>query len=202
MLAGGPPPMLQPVQLTPHRRAAKRHAVDIECTVLSEVYGEPIPFRIRDLSADGLFAVSDLPLEPGDAVVVELIPPHLGERWCVLGQVCRTELRRDDGLDAGMGVVFDHGDSMLRGILAGSLHRLPPPLPRSTPDTKQELVWVDCLLTWEEDLGDQINIWEVSDLIASADIDEDLDVAFESLQPMAHPLHSARDPRWHTPLCA
>ena len=184
--------MLQAVQVQPHRRFARRHAVDVECTVLSEVYGEPIAFRIRDLSADGLFAVSDLLLDPGDEVVVEITLPKLGEPLCILGTVRRTETEPPDGYRPGMGVAFDHGDSMLRSILAGSLQHLPPPIPRSTPVEEEEMIWVECLLTWEEDLDDQINIWEVSDLIAA--IDEEIEEALEGSVAASELLHSPA--RW------
>ena len=186
--------MLQSIEFQPHRRAARRHAVDIECTVLSEVYGEPIPFRIRDLSADGLFAVSELLLDPGDEVVIELTPPHLGEPLCILGRVNRTETQPRAGHDPGMGIAFDHGDSLLRAILAGSLKCLPPPLPRARPIVQEELVWVDCLLTWEEDLGDRFNVWEVSELLCG--IDAELDDAFEALAPCSSLMHSSRRVPW------
>ncbi|MAQ16983.1 MAG: hypothetical protein CMN30_19595 [Sandaracinus sp.] len=186
--------MLQSVQVQPHRRAARRHAVDLECTVLSEVYGEPIPFRIRDISADGLFAVSDILLEPGDEVVIELPPPRLGEPLCILGRVNRTEAAPAPGFDPGMGISFDHGDSLLRSILAGSLKALPPPLPRVRPQVQEEQVWVECLLTWEEDLGDQVNVWEVSELLCG--IDDELEDAFEALAPCASFMHAPRRIPW------
>jgi len=105
--------MLQPVQVQPHRRAASRHAVDFECTVLSEVYGEPIPFRVKDMSADGLFALSDLLLDPGDEVLIELTPPRVGEPLCILGHVSRTEVEPAEGFEPGMGIAFDHTASPL-----------------------------------------------------------------------------------------
>lgn len=186
--------MLQPVQVQPHRRAASRHAVDLECTVLSEVYGEPIPFRIRDISADGVFALSDLLLDPGDEVLIELTPPRLGEPLCILGHVSRTEIEPAEGFEPGMGIAFDHNDSLLRSILSGSLRSLPPPLPRGRARVQEELVWIDCLLTWEEDLGDRVNVWEVSELIAG--VDDELEDAFEAIEASSSFLHAPRKLPW------
>lgn len=186
--------MLQPVQVQPHRRAASRHAIDLECTVLSEVYGEPIPFRIRDISADGVFALSDLLLDPGDEVLIELTPPRLGESLCILGHVSRTEIEPAAGFEPGMGIAFDHNDSLLRSILAGSLKRLPPPLPRGKAKVQEELIWIECLLTWEEDLGDQVNVWEVSELIAG--VDDELEDALEAMSASSSFMHAPRKLPW------
>lgn len=85
-----------------------------------------------------------------------------------------------------MGVELLGTPDRVQDVLRDSLVGLPPPLPRQSrnPDAS-ELIWVDMLLTWEEELCDQTNVWEVSErlLLDSLEVDPvDYAVALGTLQ--------------------
>ncbi|MEM7608886.1 MAG: PilZ domain-containing protein [Myxococcota bacterium] len=153
--------MLEAVDLIPARRRAPRHACTIEVPMICDLWDEPVALETRDISRDGFFFKTQLPLEPGTEVVLEI---HAGgEHHFVLGSVRRSDL---SGRSAGMGIeLLDAEPSLLESLDSLVVHR-PPALPRSAPPIVQEFLWVDALLTYEEDLGDRVNIFEVSELIA------------------------------------
>ncbi len=180
--------MLERVDVFAQRRKDLRRAVNLAAEVVSDLWDEPIPHRIRDLSPGGLFIDTPYPLDVGAELVLELCPPGEPEPVYLFGRVRRVELRRrrDERPGAGMGVELlgtpDHVIESIRDSLVG----LPPPLPRkSRTPTNTEMIWVDMLLTWEEELSDQTNVWEVSErlLLDSLEVDPvDYAVALGTLQ--------------------
>jgi hypothetical protein len=124
--------------VTPHvscRRSSLRRAVSFECDVRSGLWDGPAPHRVRDLSPEGLWLDSDLPLSAGDALVLVFRPP----RWpahlqpvSALAQVARVGLnrRRHDADPSGMGLRFVDLRPGDRHMLTHLLRGLPPPLPR------------------------------------------------------------------------
>lgn len=180
--------MLERVDVFAQRRKDLRRAVNLAAEVVSDLWDEPIPHRIRDLSPGGLFIDTPYPLDVGAELVLELCPPGEAEPVYLFGRVRRVELRRrrDEQPGAGMGVELlgtpDHVIESIRDSLVG----LPPPLPRkSRTPTNTEMIWVDMLLTWEEELSDQTNVWEVSErlLLDSLEVDPvDYAVALGTLQ--------------------
>lgn len=178
--------MLQSVEILPGARRALRRAVHVECDVVSRWWDEPVPHLATDLSPQGIWLESALPLELGDEVVLAFRPPRWpkGCEVMVFGAVRRVDLRRraSDPRRAGMGIEFLDLAVGDEGELTASLRGLPPPLPRRRrARSRREQIWVDMLLTWEEDLGDRVNTFEVSERIGMV---ADCDFEPESLSEL------------------
>lgn len=90
-------------------RKAVRRLVELECGVFSDVWGEAIPHRVTDVSEDGLWIETDLPLEVGSEVTLSFFPPDWEEPLYVAGEVQRVELQRSSGRASsiGMGIAFE-----------------------------------------------------------------------------------------------
>ena len=175
--------MLQLAEVLPGSRRALRRAVHLDCDVVSPWWDEPVPHRATDLSPYGIWVESQFPLSLGDVAVLTFRPPRWRERAevIVFGAVRRVELRRraSDPRASGMGIEFLDLDDEEAEQLTRTLVGLPPPLPRPRGTrrarARREQVWVDALLTWEEDLGDRVNTFEVSERFDAID-DEELDI--------------------------
>ena len=102
------------------------------------------------------------------------VPPGAPRRVSALG----TVQHQQDGI---VGVKFFSLERIDEETLGRHLRGLPPPLPKKHARTQRELVWVDMLLTYEEDLGDRVHIYEVSERMA---IEEELDLDISPLAPM------------------
>lgn len=116
------------------RRGALRRAVRMCCVVRSSLWDGAAPHLMTDLSSDGAWLATDLPVEVGEQLVLTFRPPRwpTGTRPVRLrGEVVRVELprRRGDLRPAGMGVRFLGLDPAMRAKLASTLRGLPPPLP-------------------------------------------------------------------------
>ncbi len=170
--------MLEAIELLPARRRSPRHACQLQVPLVCDLWDEPVAFETRDVSIDGLFFETTLALDPGTEVVLELRVG--GETHFVIGSVRRADLH--DGRP-GMGVELLDVDDGLRAALDRAICRRPPALPRGPAPILREQVWVDALLTWEEDLGDRVNIFEVSELIGLSDDQADFDEAFDRITP-------------------
>ena len=69
-----------------------------------------------------------------------------------------------------------------RSLKPRALRGVPPPLPHLRKARKPaQLVWVEMLVTWEEDLGDRVNTFEVSERMATLD---DGEFEIEALAPI------------------
>lgn len=165
--------MLQPVEVLPGARRSQRRAVQLEAEVISYAWDAPRRHRVLDLSAEGIRLVTDSPRPTEEIVVVCFTPP----RWWsdgelnVFSRVVRSEPRRGD-LPASIGLEFLDLPEAAHEALAKSLRGLPPPLPLGRPAAARELVWVDMLVTYTEDLGDRVNTFEVSEVIKSVEMDQ------------------------------
>lgn len=123
------------------KRNVVRRAVQIGCSVRSELWDGPAPFLATDLSPDGLKLCSPLALPEGQDVVVTFTPPRWPDEAGPLNVVARVEhvalpRRKSDALvglpgEAGMGLSFLHIDPTQRALLGLVLRGLPPPLPAS-----------------------------------------------------------------------
>jgi hypothetical protein len=121
------------------QRNVVRRAVQIGCSVRSELWDGPAPFLAIDLSQDGLKLCSSLALPEGQEVVVTFTPPRWPEEsgpLNVLARVAHVALprRRSDAVvglpgEAGMGLSFVKLDAAQRALLGLVLRGLPPPLP-------------------------------------------------------------------------
>ncbi len=149
--------MLEPVEvLPPQRRRTLRRAVQLDCDVISELWDEPIPHVVTDLSPEGAWVETPFPLEVGSQMLVSFTPP----RWrpdrslVCLADVRQVRLgrRSSDPCGAGMGLEF-RGLSPRQGDeLRATLRGLPPPLPPGAAPHRSrreliELVWVDGIVS-------------------------------------------------------
>lgn len=115
------------------RRRSLRRAVHLETEILSDSWDDEISLLATNLSCDGVWVQTSLPLDPGDEVVVSLRPP----RWSrprplvTLARVARVGLhrRRGDMDGTGMGLSFVDIDRPDARALFEHLRGLPPPLP-------------------------------------------------------------------------
>jgi hypothetical protein len=128
--------MAPALESSPYRRSSLRRAVSLDCDVRSKLWDGPAPHRVRDLSPEGLWLDSDLPLATGDALVLVFRPP----RWprhlhpvSALAQVVRVGRgrRRHQPDPGGMGLRFVDLRPSDRHLLTHLLRGLPPPLPRA-----------------------------------------------------------------------
>ena len=186
--------MLEPVEVYVQRRQAVRRKVDLLCSVVADLWDEPVEHVVRDLSHRGMYLDTPLPVDPGTELVLELWPPGLDAPLYLFGRVCRVELRRRAHEDrgAGLGVELLGTPPEVEQQLQRALQGLPPRLPGGPLPTRRELVWVETVLTWEEDLGDRVNVFEVSELLQ---VEDTVDDALAAMTPLFPPLpEAARHP--------
>jgi hypothetical protein len=137
------------IESAEHKRGVVRRAVQIGCSVRSELWDGPAPFLATDLSPDGLKLCSSLALPEGQDVVVTFTPPRWPDESGPLNVVARVEhvalpRRKTDPLvgmpgEAGMGLSFVHIDPTQRALLQLVLRGLPPPLPATRPNDEAQL---------------------------------------------------------------
>lgn len=187
--------MLEPVEVFLQRRQALRRHVDLVCSVVADLWDEPVEHQVRDLSHRGMYLDTPLPVDPGTELVLELRPPGFDEPLYLYGRVSRVELRRraNEVRGAGLGVELLDTPEEVERRLREALVGLPPRLPGGSPPTVRELVWVETLLTWEEDLGDRVNVFEVSELLQ---VEECVDEAFAAAVPLAELQSVGAPDRW------
>lgn len=195
--------MLEAVEVLAGPRGAMRRAVDFSCDVACDVWDEILPHRATNLSPQGIWLETDYPLHVGTEVVLAFDAPRTDRRVLVYGDVRRVEMRRraTERKGAGMGISFEYLSQRDRDLLAEVLRGLPPPLPprraprvgagvMRPPESPREMVWVDMLLTYEEDLGDRVNVVEISDEV-TLDLDEE--IVFSAAGDL---LTASRPPEW------
>lgn len=155
--------MLQTVEVLPGHRDSLRRAVSLEASLMASTWEGARKHRVLDLSPEGMCLAAAGRLPIGERVAVSFTPPG----WWVLGELTlfawvRRSEPRNDG-PATLGLEFLDLRPGAKLLLESSLRGLPPPLPRHLPQT--ELVWVDALITWQEDLGDRVNTFELSEAL-------------------------------------
>lgn len=172
--------MLESVEILDRRSLRRR--VHVPCEIVSTFWDDPVPHVATNLSEHGVFVQSLFPLTAGEHVFLSFRPPRWeGEEILVGAVVRRVEMlrRASDQKRCGMGFEFLDLTKAERVSLSAKLRGLPPPLPRG-PSKRfdKDMVWVDRLLTWEEDLGDRVNVFEVSEAIGPiADDDFEIEIA-------------------------
>lgn len=112
------------------QRRVPRIQVDLPCDVASDAWQGTVMLRVKNLSMEGAFVETDLPLHVGSEVVLLFCPP--GEhRLRVLGEVRRVELRRrrhdPGGRHGGMAVSFAYVGRRDRDALTRWLAAKTPP---------------------------------------------------------------------------
>jgi len=154
--------VLSTVQIIPSARRTVRRGIELGCELFSEQGGSRRE-RLIDLSQEGARLSSEVPLRRGEEVVLSFVPPGAhDDRVSTLCEV--VHVTKSSPL---VGVRFVDLSHPERRAMARRLRGVPPPLPRQR--LIGEIVWVDALVTWEEDLGDRLNTFEVSDRLLALD---------------------------------
>ncbi|MBX3271991.1 MAG: PilZ domain-containing protein [Sandaracinaceae bacterium] len=183
--------MLQLAEVFPHARQTirRRAPSDLESEVIAGRWDAPRVHRVLDLSERGMRVASGTRLARGEHVVLSFVPPGwwLHGELTVFAKVVRETARGEEGA-ATMGFEFVDLSRGAQAELARCLRGLPPPLPRAPRRVRKELVWVDVLVTYTEDLGDRVNTFEVSERIAG------IDAAELEVQPLAGLVTGGRAP--------
>lgn len=160
--------MLHPIEVLANARRSLRRAVRLEAEVISSAWEAPRIHRVTDLSLDGMRIAAGTRLPEDEHVVVCFTPPgswDLGEVQS-FARVVRSEPRKGQR-SASMGLELLDVDWSQKRQLARVLRGLPPPIP--APGRPRELVWIDMLVTYTEDLGDRVNTFEVSEALRAID---------------------------------
>jgi len=168
--------MLQPATVLPGSRRSLRRAVRLEAELASTEWEHVRPHRVLDLSPEGMQVAAGTRLGRGESLVVSFTPPGwwLHGELSLFAEVVRSTPRIGEE-PASMGLSFLDMPHGAREELARCLRGRPPPLPRRRHRPRRELVWVDCLVTWEEDLGDRVNVVEWSETVAAEEIEAAID---------------------------
>lgn len=116
------------------RRRSVRRAVALECAVRSELWEGELKVRAADLSNDGLWLETPLPLVPGQELIVAFTPPLAAEHERVWAstEVVRSGVygpSSDGEVKPGIGVVIRYCSAEHEQLLARSLRGCPPRLP-------------------------------------------------------------------------
>lgn len=196
--------MLQSVEILPSSRRSLRRDVRCEVELIAAPWSAPRLHRVTNLSPDGMSVAAGTRLPADESLVVSFTPPG----WWLLGEltlfarVARSQERRGDE-PATMGLSFLDMPVGAHAQLARALRGRPPPLPRARPRRRRELVWVDTLVTYTEDLGDRVNTFEVSEAIRAIDDEDGLDEALLAPRSLCALLTGSRTPyRWAHQLAA
>lgn len=156
--------MLSSVEIIPSARRVVRRGIEIGCELYSERGGSRRE-RVLDLSHEGARVSTEVPLSHGEEVLLSFVAP--GAQDDRISTVCQVV---HIGSASLVGVRFVDLSRGARRDMARRLRGVPPPLPRRRSEREQ--VWVDALVTWEEDLGDQQNFFELSERLVSLADDE------------------------------
>lgn len=153
--------MLELVEVLHGPRREIRRGVRGECGVFCSYWDGAVPHVLKDLSTDGAFLESDILLDVGTKVVMELV--HVNddgyrEAMVVAAKVCHVSLGEADEAQVadvtesqemdvpvrvGMGVRFLALEPRARVRLRGWIEGAPPRIDRRAPAT--ERVWIDPL---------------------------------------------------------
>ncbi len=134
----------------PRARRAVRRGLELGCELYS-VGGGSRREQLLDLSPEGARVSSQVPLACGEEVQLSFpVPGSDDER---VAAACRV-VHGAGALDRAVGLVFLDLDTKLRADVAQRLRGLPPPLP---PSVRREPIWVDAVVTWDEELADRTN---------------------------------------------
>ena len=168
--------MLQPATVLPGSRRSLRRAVRLDAELASTSWERVRPHRVLDLSPEGMCGAAGTRLPLGEDLVVSFTPPGwwLHGELSLFAKVVRS-VPRLSGEPASMGLSFLDMPHGAQDELARCLRGRPPPLPKRRHPTRRELVWVDLLVTYEEDLGDRVNTVEWSEMVAAEEIEAALD---------------------------
>jgi hypothetical protein len=129
----------QSASMSRQSRRTLRRAVQLEADVMSDLWDGAVQLALTNLSPQGAWLDSELPLSVGDKLQLAFTPPGWRDLPLVhtRARVARVSLcrRRQDGDRAGMGLCFDELSPVTRCCLQAALRGLPPPLPARNRST-------------------------------------------------------------------
>jgi len=115
-----------------HKRRSLRRAVAIDCAVESDLWEGRAPFRVTDISDDGLWLRTGLPIECGEQLLVSFAPPRWPKKQplVAMASVVRVGMprRRSDAQESGMALQLLDLEPTEQQLLRAALRGLPPPL--------------------------------------------------------------------------
>ena len=144
-------------------RRSVRRSVGLSCDVLSPSNGLSRE-EMLDLSTRGACVTGSASLAPNEGLLLAFTPPGMRTSIEAMARVARR-LRGQAG-DV-LGLEFTHLPGSACRDIERALRGLPPPLP--APRRTLELVWLDVTMGWDEELGDQLNLYERSERILAVD---------------------------------
>jgi hypothetical protein len=179
--------VLTPSIVIPRARRIVRRGIEIGCELYSERGGSRRE-RVLDLSHHGARVSTDVPLFRGEEVLLSfVVPGAFDDRVATMCRVVHAAgVPGPD--DRAVGLSFVELTDVRRAEIERRLRGVPPPLPRRAP--KCEMVWVDALVTWEEDLGDQVNTFEVAERFTAL-ADDEIEIV-----TLSEPLSGGAQYRW------
>ncbi len=114
------------------RRRSLRRAVTVPCGLQSSYWDGALTLPASDLSNEGMWIDTPLPLEPGEEIVLSFNPPGQprAELWAT-AEVARVGMwrRSEDPFPVGMGLIFTYFSDLDRALLSHALRGRPPRLP-------------------------------------------------------------------------
>lgn len=118
-----------------------RKAVHGHLELISSLWDDPVTLETTDISPEGAFTITDLPLEVGETVVVSFGLEKTLKAFCFFAEVSRVNLsRRARDLDvAGMGLRFLDAKPMERLAIRDALRKVPPPVPHMAKPHRERL---------------------------------------------------------------
>lgn len=116
------------------RRGSSRRAVDLRCQAVRDEGFVLAGERLTDLSSEGAFLVSDLPLQLGEEILLAFRAPRTRLWIDARGIVVRKVLgKRVGDRGRGVGLSFLPLEAADRAVLDATLAKVPPSLPRRAP---------------------------------------------------------------------
>jgi len=135
--------MLEPVEVLAGPRRSLRREIECDCHLMSDLWDGAVRHPMRELSDEGMWIESDLPLQEGEAVVVRFDLPRERRTIYASGRVARARLRRrrQDRERSGMAIELTNLRAEERASIARSIAGMPPPVPMHSEPL--EWVWIE-----------------------------------------------------------
>lgn len=153
-------------------RRTVRRSVGLGCDVLAPSGGLSHE-QMLDLSTRGACVTSRSVLVHNEGLLVAFTPPGMSSSIEAVARVARVlRAATPERPETLLGLEFTHLPGAAHRDIERALRGLPPPLP--SPRRALDLAWIDVAMCWEEDLGDQLNLFEKTERILMVDDGADL----------------------------
>jgi hypothetical protein len=110
-----------------------RKAYQTGIEVISSLWDDTVNLMATNVSPEGAFVATDLPLDHGEKVVVSFSLEKVRKEFTFFAEVSRVVLNRriSDYSVSGMGLKFLDAKPFERITIRDAVRRIPPPLPKS-----------------------------------------------------------------------